>query len=277
MNHLLLRTLPGAVYVALIVAGLLWGGLTAFSLICTLFALLGMTEFLRMTKGDLKKHRATFVADLAIGLSIAAFPALAQGALNSIFILTLEISSLILLRGVMQLYIRSEQPAKDIALSVLSVLYVAVPLMLAGIIVDAGGPEIMLLIFIMIWLNDTGAFLVGSAFGRHRLFERLSPKKSWEGFFGGLAFCLTAGYLAPVLLPGSFTGSSLTYVILGLIVCVFSTWGDLFESMIKRAAGVKDSGNILPGHGGILDRIDSILFVVPASLIYLTATTFIGI
>ncbi len=132
----------------------------------------------------------------------------------------------------------------------------------------------MLLIFIMIWLNDTGAFLVGSAIGRHRLFERLSPKKSWEGFFGGLLFCLIAGYLAPILSADDFAGYPMRYVGLGVLVCVFSTWGDLFESMIKRAAGVKDSGNILPGHGGMLDRIDSILFVVPASLVYLALTSF---
>ncbi len=274
MNKLLLRTLTGVIYVALIVAGLLWGGTTGLSLICTLFALLGITEFLKMTKGDLKNHRATYVADLAIGLSIVDFPALTQGGLDSIIIFALEISSLILLRGVMQLYIRSERPATDIALSFLSILYVAVPLMLAGVINEAEGPLTMLLIFIMIWLNDTGAFLVGSAIGRHRLFERLSPKKSWEGFFGGLLFCLIAGYLAPILSADDFAGYPMRYVGLGVLVCVFSTWGDLFESMIKRAAGVKDSGNILPGHGGMLDRIDSILFVVPASLVYLALTSF---
>ena len=125
--------------------------------------------------------------------------------------------------------------------------------------------------FVMIWLNDTGAFLVGSAIGSHRLFARLSPKKSWEGFFGGFAFSIIAGYLAHSLLPEYFAGYSANALgLLGAIVSVISTWGDLFESMIKRQMGVKDSGNLIPGHGGILDRIDSLLFVAPATFIFVS-------
>ena len=174
------------------------------------------------------------------------------------------IGILFAVRVIMQLYLHTTDPVRDIALSGMSVVYVALPLTAAVWFYYLFGPQVLLLVFIMIWLNDTGAFLVGSMIGRHRLFERLSPKKSWEGFWGGLLFCVLAGWLANMFFPGYFGGSPLLYVILGIVVSVFSTWGDLFESMLKRTVGVKDSGNILPGHGGMLDRIDSLLFVVPA-------------
>jgi phosphatidate cytidylyltransferase len=116
----------------------------------------------------------------------------------------------------------------------------------------------------MIWLNDTGAYCVGSLLGKHRLCERLSPKKSWEGFFGGLVFCIAAGIVASYILSDSIYSFMIITISLGVVVCVFATVGDLFESLIKRTLHVKDSGNLIPGHGGILDRIDSLLFVAPA-------------
>ncbi len=144
----------------------------------------------------------------------------------------------------------------------------------------APGPatrHIVLIMFIMIWLNDTGAYCVGSLLGKRRLFPRLSPKKSWEGFWGGMAFCIAAGatcYFAfnhdEVMLWGNRSLSA--WIGFGIVVCIFSTWGDLFESMIKRTVGAKDSGKLIPGHGGILDRIDSLLLTAPAAFIYLLLT-----
>lgn len=269
MKKLLTRALSGAIYVALIVVSLIWGGSLGFTALCCLFALAGMLEFLRMTKGDLTPHRLTSAIDILIGMSLVASIGLSDMSLTSILFILGEICTLILIRAVMQLYVRLSDPVKDIALSIASVAYIALPLMAATGLNYIYGPSIMLLIFVMIWLNDTGAYLVGSTMGRHRLFERLSPKKSWEGFWGGLVFCVIAGWLAKAFLPQYFAGHYAIYLILGIIVNVFATWGDLFESMIKRNAGVKDSGNLIPGHGGILDRIDSILFVVPAATIYL--------
>ncbi len=273
MKKLILRALTGAVYVALIVGSLLWGSVTGFTLLCCLFALLGMLEFLNMTKGNLNEHKTTAVIDLSIGLSLVSSLALSGFSEFVLEILFAEIAVLIMVRAIVQLYMHSLSPVKDIALSIMSVIYVAVPLSLAVAVDFFYGPEILLLVFIMIWLNDTGAFLVGSMIGKHRLFERLSPKKSWEGFWGGLVLCVIAGWLANWLLPQYFGGSVGCYIILGIIVSVFSTWGDLFESMIKRAVGVKDSGNILPGHGGILDRIDSLILVIPAVAVYFFVMT----
>ena len=127
----------------------------------------------------------------------------------------------------------------------------------------------------MIWLNDTGAFCVGSMIGRRRLFERISPKKSWEGFWGGMAFSIIAGILLYLFgdgIFGVFDDSPWRWVALGIVVPVFATWGDLAESLLKRTVHVKDSGHLIPGHGGILDRIDSLLLVSPAVVIFLFIT-----
>ena len=118
---------------------------------------------------------------------------------------------------------------------------------------DEGTSILLLAIFVCIWVNDTGAYLAGSTLGKHKLFPSVSPKKSWEGFFGGL--------VASAVAAGLLLGWEQAYY--GVLISIIATWGDLFESMIKRSVGVKDSGSILPGHGGILDRIDSLLFVLP--------------
>ena len=121
-----------------------------------------------------------------------------------------------------------------------------------------------------IWLYDTGAYCVGMLLGRHRLFERISPKKSWEGVIGGIIACVAGAYVTNYWFDEFFQVPDINvWVGLSVVVAVFATFGDLVESLIKRTVGVKDSGNILPGHGGILDRIDSLLLVAPAVLIYL--------
>ena len=117
----------------------------------------------------------------------------------------------------------------------------------------------------MIWLNDTGAYCTGSLLGRHKMFPRVSPKKSWEGFAGGLLFCVAAAVGAWCF---GIQGWDLwQWLVAGAVACAASTYGDLFESLLKRNAGIKDSGNLIPGHGGILDRIDSLLMVAPAFML----------
>ena len=121
-------------------------------------------------------------------------------------------------------------------------------------------------IFVLIWINDITAYLVGITIGRHRLFERISPKKSWEGTLGGTLFTLTAAVWMDNL---THALSQRHWLVLAVIVSVFGVLGDLFESMFKRKADLKDSGKIIPGHGGILDRLDSMLFVAPVAFAYL--------
>ena len=128
-------------------------------------------------------------------------------------------------------------------------------------------PETGIAFFILIWINDSGAYLLGSSIGKHSLFERISPKKSWEGFFGGLVLTLlVAWFIGPY-----FSGiSRVSWLIVALIVSLGSTYGDLFASVLKRNAGVKDSGKILPGHGGFLDRFDGVAIAFPLVYLYLT-------
>lgn len=133
-------------------------------------------------------------------------------------------------------------------------------------------PKIIIGLFILIWTNDTFAYLVGKSMGKHKLFERISPKKTIEGFLGGLVFACFAGFLISKLYikpnPNFSDKSILIWTIIALIVGVFGTIGDLIESKFKRVAGVKDSGTIMPGHGGVLDRLDSVIFVAPIVFLF---------
>lgn len=147
-------------------------------------------------------------------------------------------------------------------------IYVAFPFAALATLYFSFGAQVVLALFLLLWINDTGAFCVGCTMGKHRLFERISPKKSWEGFYGGLIFCIVAGILFATVFSNYFHGYSMTqWIIFGAVTSIIGTWGDLSESLIKRTLKVKDSGKIIPGHGGILDRIDSLLLAVPAALI----------
>ena len=127
-------------------------------------------------------------------------------------------------------------------------------------------PYFALAIFIFVWMNDTGAYLIGTLFGKRKLFERTSPQKSWEGFFGGLTFAVRTSQAFAWFIPAT---SPCTWLGLAITVVIFGTWGDLIESQIKRTLGIKDSGHILPGHGGLLDRFDSVMMATPAAYIYI--------
>ncbi len=180
----------------------------------------------------------------------------------------------VIVRLIVQLYSKKQtSPLNNLAFSLMSQLYISFPLFLMALLHGIFGAQLLVGIFVMIWLNDTGAYLIGCKWGRHRLFERISPKKSWEGFFGGLIFSVLAGAVYYFLFPRSFVYSLPVLMGLGALVSVFATWGDLVESLIKRSVGVKDSGEMLPGHGGILDRIDSLLLVIPAVGLYFMIIT----
>ena len=179
-----------------------------------------------------------------------------------------------------ELYTKAENPINNLAYTTLSQMYIALPFsmipVLAFMAQNNGQSSynylLPLSVFIFLWVNDSGAYCIGTLFGKHRLFERISPKKSWEGSLGGAAFVLIASIII-ALLSGNNEGNSLNRLLvwigLGQVVVVAGTLGDLVESLIKRTIGVKDSGNILPGHGGMLDRFDSSLMALPAAVIYI--------
>ena len=269
MKSLVTRSITGIIYVGLIVGAIL-GGPGWFYALALLLGILGISEFDRLANPE-RISSATILLD-AIGAA-SVIPTFAARSVNPRLLSVGVFCTLVYLvaRLVSQLYISDGNPLRHYAVSLMGQLYVALPIGLLTALYSFS-PAVVLVLFIMIWLNDTGAFCVGSLFGRHRLFERVSPKKSWEGFFGGLAFCLACGAVCFYAFPGVFRFMNLGEVLgFAAVVSVFGTWGDLVESLIKRAIGVKDSGNILPGHGGILDRVDSLLLVSPAVMAYLLA------
>ena len=186
---------------------------------------------------------------------------------------------LLLYLMITELYLKKENPIGNWACSMLSQLYIALPFALLSVLAYHNSPTtssvsynpiLPLSIFVFIWLSDTGAYCVGSLIGKHRLFERISPKKSWEGSIGGGVFSIASS----LVFAHYFSFMSVwQWIGLALVVVVFGTWGDLTESLMKRQLGVKDSGNILPGHGGMLDRFDSALMAIPASVVYLYILT----
>ncbi len=277
MKNIVTRSMSGIVYVALIVACVLLGN-PWFMLLTALFTVLAMAEFqhIVLPQAHTRLLGLTRVTDILAGLCICCFPTIANYNLTIGIILLAVGGAYPLLRFILALYDRSDKPFADVAWSMGSLAYIALPMMLlngTGELASPEGKSILLPMFVMIWLNDTGAYCVGSLCGRRKLFERLSPKKSWEGFFGGLAFCIIAGILCSTWLHlGVF--NLIEWVGFGVMVCIFSTWGDLFESLLKRTHGIKDSGKLIPGHGGILDRIDSLLFVGSATFFYYLAINF---
>ena len=168
----------------------------------------------------------------------------------------------------------------------LSQLYIALPLSLLGVLAFRSvGSDIVytwhvpLSVFVFLWINDTGAYICGSLLGKHKLFPRISPGKSWEGSIGGgilvIAIAVLVWYLTEQYNMNDLQLSAIEWAGLGLTVVIFGTWGDLIESLFKRTLGIKDSGNILPGHGGMLDRFDSSLLAIPAAVVYLYTLTMI--
>jgi phosphatidate cytidylyltransferase len=179
---------------------------------------------------------------------------------------------LILLLFIFEIVTVKEDFAKHFSLSLSGIVYISLPFALLNYFYDPGylhlKPDYGLLLgfFIIVWIYDVGAYIIGSLIGRNKLFERVSPKKTWEGAIGGALFCILAAYgISHILDALSITD----WIVFAMIIVVFGTFGDLFESMIKRSVKVKDSGTILPGHGGVLDRFDSVFFAAPAVYVYL--------
>lgn len=185
-----------------------------------------------------------------------------------------------------ELYQQAKDPINNWAYTMLSQVYIALPLSLLNVLAfRSNGYNIEysylapLAVFVFLWLNDTGAYCVGSLLGRHKLFPRISPGKTWEGSIGGallvMAVAVVIWHFTTLFGYNDLGLNMWEWAGLGLTVVVFGTWGDLVESLFKRTLGVKDSGNILPGHGGMLDRFDSSLMAIPAAVVYLYTLTLV--
>lgn len=271
-SNFLQRAITGVIFVAVLV-GCILGGPISFTILFALISALTINEFgnivNRMEYTRMNKP-ISILAGLFLFLCFG-YIGVVPGA-NEIFIPYLF---LILYLFISELYKKQPNPLNNWAYAMMSQIYIALSFALLNVLayhssatesVSQYNPILPLSIFIFNWVNDTGAYCTGMLFGKHRLFERISPKKSWEGSIGGAVFSI----IAAIVLAHFFTFLSTgVWIGLGLTVVVFGTWGDLTESLMKRTLGIKDSGNILPGHGGMLDRFDSTLMAVPAAVVYL--------
>jgi len=259
------RTLTGFVFVIVLVVGILWNPISFFILFL-LIEILALREFFIFAIRSRSLPQKYYGSVVGASFFIAGF---VWQFFNSGYYFSLLLIPLVTFIFVFELYRNHRHPILNIATTLMGILYVSVPITLLNHIVFLDGTyngKILLGIFVLIWASDTGAYLFGITFGKHRLFERISPKKSWEGFFGGVAVSQLGAYLLAIYLDNL---SHTQWGIIALIVVVFGTLGDLIESMMKRSVGVKDSGKMLPGHGGILDRFDSFIFAVPVIFTYL--------
>ena len=276
IRNLLVRTLSGAVLTVVVVGAVLWSQ-WSFGVLLLAILIGGMWEFYRMARREdiyplkwlgLVTGTALFVASFLLAVS-AEQVALLPRALSVLLWLLPVFILLIPLMFVCELFLKRARPAADVGATLGGVFYVAVPLSMMAylpLLTGKGGwnPWVILAYIFIIWANDVFAYLVGVSVGRHHLYERISPNKSWEGFFGGIVGAIAMGCLAAWWLDGSYW-----LWCLAAIAAVSGVLGDLIESMFKRAAGVKDSGNILPGHGGWLDRFDALIFSLPFVVAYL--------
>ena len=282
MSNFLRRSLT-AVWIVVFILGGLW--LHPLSFIITGLVLLTGTqyEYYMMIKSTgIKPQMWT---GIIIGLAVYIMSTLIATGIVSVdgFLVIIPMISAILIA---ELYRKQEKPFDSLAHTFFPILYTAVPFSMfpfsafGHLTKNVEGmhsilhnnfqffsPGILIGFFVLLWINDTGAYIVGVTLGKHRLLERISPKKSWEGFFGGLiiaaaiAWCFS-GYLGVL--------DRKQWTIISVIISITGTYGDLVESMLKRSTGVKDSGSIMPGHGGFLDRFDSVIISFPLVFLYIS-------
>ena len=280
MNNFIVRTITAVFFVAAIVSSFL----RPEAMILLFGLVTGMTiwEFTGLVndrEGVAVNQMISTVAGVYFFLAMAGF---CSGITPpSVFVPYLV--TLIYLM-VSELYLKQEDPVHDWAYTMMSQLYIALPFSLLNVLAfqsDASGIHfvwsIPLSVFVFLWINDAGAYICGSLLGKHKLFPRISPGKSWEGSIGGgvlvIIVAVLLWYLSGLYDQNPLGLTAIEWAGLGLVVVVFGTWGDLVESLFKRTLGIKDSGHILPGHGGMLDRFDSTLMAVPAAVVYLYTLT----
>lgn len=274
MKNFIQRTLTGIIFVSIVLASIYFQA--DYRALTNLFILVmsfGLHEFYTMVNKGFNVQVPTaylmFCGLLLYGLIGSSYEE------NTIVPLIFAVLYIVSITGlfIFELYRKKEQPIHNLAFSVLGQVMVALPCGLINLIAIPEQIYWVFAIFVLIWLSDTGAYLVGCTLGKHKLFERISPKKSWEGFFGGCLFAIGGAmllwHLFTTVWPIATATTWWQWLIFAFIIIVFGTYGDLCESLLKRATAVKDSGNILPGHGGILDRFDSLLLCIPIVYIYL--------
>ena len=290
MKNFFIRTASGLAFTVLVIASILFGPVT-FAVVFGTIMVLAVYEFLNITVGKrlLKQNLAAkvFTIVAAISMFVNTFLVVAYGYDPMYMLFTvLPVVGIFISNMYVKGFNEHRTVEKDgepgrvpngyemFPFYIVSIVYVALPFSLMSLVLfDRTGVydgNILLSLMILLWCTDVGAYLLGSTLGQmnnHRLFISISPKKSWEGFFGGLILSVTGAIVLRYI--GLLDFGLVDAVVLGVIVCVFGVLGDLVESQLKRNFGVKDSGNIMPGHGGMLDRFDGALLAFPVAIIYL--------
>ncbi len=282
MKNMAVRAVTGVLFVAAIVVCFMNPMAMAF-----LFAITtGLTvwEFTGLVNSRDGVDTNRFICTVAGVYMFLAVTGFTSGQTPSTVFIPYLVTIIYLL--VAELYAKNPDPIQTWAYTMMSQLYIALPFSMVSVLAFRATPEgvvftslMPLSVFVFLWTNDTGAYCCGSLLGRHKLFPRVSPGKSWEGSVGGAVFVMAVSalvwYLADAYDVNDLQLGLAQWLGLGLVVVVFGTWGDLVESLFKRTLGIKDSGNILPGHGGMLDRFDSSLLAFPAAVVYLYTLTLV--
>ena len=271
MKNFIIRTLSGAVYVILVVGAIYAGRITNNETtgnvaLCILLAAVCMTgtgEIVSMfgKRGD-RINKPMAFATAALTYAIIVWAALST---DGTWLYTLP--ALWLCTLIVQLWSHDDTPFVTTGHTLLPTIWTAVPLSMM-VLLHHKECGLLMLVFVLIWVNDSFAYMTGMLIGKHKMWERHSPKKTWEGTLGGALFCLiAAATVGPMLVKGDT--STADFIVMGAICSTTGTLGDLVESMFKRYCQLKDSGKIMPGHGGIMDRFDSMLTSVPFIMAYL--------
>lgn len=285
-RSLLTRTLTAAVFVAVLLSCICWN-YYSFTALFFVVSMWGLHEYFKIAE-LLGAKPFKWIGFIVCGFMYASIsvPSIIFISPDSNVILfgaqylssqLLEsVLVLIFLLFVFGLFSKNEKPIKNMGFTILGILYCGLPFYFLNKLVFVGrseilehlhySPHVILGMILLIWASDTYAYLVGSLIGKRKLNERISPGKTWEGTIGGGVLTMASSYI----IAGWFPEIEFKHwLVISLLVVVFGTLGDLFESLLKRQAGIKDSGKIMPGHGGILDRFDSLMFVTPFVYVYL--------
>ncbi|MFC4480159.1 phosphatidate cytidylyltransferase [Flavobacterium chungangensis] len=288
MNETLKRAISGAVYIALLLTSILFST-ESFITLFGVFLIITIYEFSNIV--NLNKVFSILFGTLVYAsiVLVSHYNKQTTKFLNDTFntnisletnikqldLILLAITIVVSIKCIIFLFYDSVQKVSTSSKYLYLLGYITLPFVFIVKIsfgTNDYNPKIIIGLFVLIWTNDTFAYLVGKSMGKHKLFERVSPKKTIEGFLGGVVFAAFAGFLISKLYiqpkPEFSNTSILIWTIIALIVSIFGTIGDLIESKFKRIAGIKDSGSIMPGHGGILDRLDSVIFVAPIIFLF---------
>lgn len=271
MNNLVVRALSGALFVGIVIGSFIWGMLPTACLL-GIFMIIGLVEFYRLFPKAVSGNGHKFIGIIfgALIYILVIGNQFDWWTLNTLFYLI----PILFLPFIGMLFTSQEQPIKGLAIQFLSWIYVVLPfiLMVQVYALSGQGREWTYIIglFLIVWSNDTFAYLTGRAFGRTKLYEKVSPKKTWEGTIGGVVIAIVAALVYAYFLEENF----LFWGIAGAIVAPMAVVGDLIESKIKRTVGVKDTGAIMPGHGGVLDRFDAVIFATPFFYIWLSISLY---